>query len=555
MTVTDAPDEPNAAADAINAGAMPPAAASATTIDDQTDQEVAALTMESIGAIGNDIARRVVTALKPAEGDLVVVTALDVVDRIAAARTFELRMGLLEEAMERLLQRHETVRAEGVIVDTMKATSEAVEALAGLLAHFRSETAYLGRKIVIDDRALRTVVAGALSSTGIEVILTDVLALADPRDSGINGLYARLERLASLASQIRVVDGGDAGEDKQIEPVVPDDGSDARHVPQPHLRRWGNSSGDLLAAHEHLVAELSGERGALADLHTAGKLIHMIDAAPRAYLLVPTIMKTGGNYRIRKNIFTMLFANDGVSISAGATADFVLWDLRTMRVAIADIVYHSSGNRRLPRTTRLTSLSNIGSRPTVPFSPNGSRLGAVAGEDKPTPNIGDDEGAVDRGEIPPESLEAAPGVEAAGPLPWRPAYSLSTLLRQVNRMAPRRNKASDGIVGDAAHATRDSDHNPWIVEAGKGVVTAIDITNDPRNACSAEAIAESIRASRDPRVKYIIWNRRIANSSSIDGAPPWSWRRYTGRNPHDKHVHISVKAEKTAYDSTEPWSL
>lgn len=553
MIDTDAPDEPNAASDAIDADAVPPAATSATTIDAQTDQEVAALAVESIVAIGNDIAVRVATSLKPAEGDLIVVTALDVVDRIAAARTFELRMGLLEEAMEGLLQRREAVLAEGVVTDTMKATSEAVEALAGLLAHFRSETAYLGRKVVVDNRALRTVVAGALSSKGIEVLLTDVLALADPRNSGISGLYARLERLAGLASQIRIAD--DSGAGTQIDPVVPDDGSDASGVPQPKLKRWRNSSGDLLAAYEQLVAELSGQPGALVDLHAAGELIHMIDAAPRAYLLAPAILKTGGNYRVRKSIFTMLLADDGVSISAGAAADFVLWDLRTMRVAIADIVYHSSGNRRLPRTTRLTSLSNIGSCSTLPAAVNGSRLGAVAGEDKPTPNIGDDEAAVDRGEIPPESLEAAPGGEAAGPLPWRPAYSLTTLLRQVNRMAPRRNKASDGIVGDAAHATRDSDHNPWIVEAGKGVVTAIDITNDPRNACSAEAIAESIRASRDPRVKYIIWNRRIANSSSIDGAPPWSWRRYRGRNPHDQHVHISVKAEKTAYDSTEPWSL
>ncbi|MBY3187920.1 hypothetical protein HFO25_06355 [Rhizobium laguerreae] len=122
-------------------------------------------------------------------------------------------------------------------------------------------------------------------------------------------------------------------------------------------------------------------------------------------------------------------------------------------------------------------------------------------------------------------------------------------------MAPRRNKASDGIIGDAAHATRDSDHNPWVLDAGKGVVTAIDITNDPRNGCSAEAIAERVRASRDPRVKYIIWNRRISHYQAKDGVPPWAWKRYAGSNPHDKHVHISVRPEKALYDSTNPWSV
>ena len=83
----------------------------------------------------------------------------------------------------------------------------------------------------------------------------------------------------------------------------------------------------------------------------------------------------------------------------------------------------------------------------------------------------------------------------------------------------------------------------------------MDITHDPQRNCDAGALAEAIRGSRDARVKYIIWNRRIANSSPMDGQPPWAWRPYGGSNPHNHHVHISVKSEKALYNSTAAWTI
>ena len=88
-----------------------------------------------------------------------------------------------------------------------------------------------------------------------------------------------------------------------------------------------------------------------------------------------------------------------------------------------------------------------------------------------------------------------------------------------------------------------------------GVVTACDITNDPPGGCDAGALAEALRGSNDPRVKYVIWNRQIANSAAMNGLPPWTWRPYTGTNPHDHHVHLSVKPDKAAYDSEVPWTI
>lgn len=164
-------------------------------------------------------------------------------------------------------------------------------------------------------------------------------------------------------------------------------------------------------------------------------------------------------------------------------------------------------------------------------------------EEERAKEVGDDEGA-ERGRSEFEAVR-----------PWRVATSLDALLKQVNAKAPRRSKKSDGSIGDAAHASRNSDHNPWIVERGVGVVTARDITHDPANGCDAGALAEAIRASQDPRVKYIIWNRRIANSSAIGDQQAWAWRPYGGSNPHNHHVHISVKSDKANYDSTDSWEI
>jgi hypothetical protein len=165
-------------------------------------------------------------------------------------------------------------------------------------------------------------------------------------------------------------------------------------------------------------------------------------------------------------------------------------------------------------------------------------------QDEITPNRYDDVEAF--AESP-----TGPGVLMRSIRGWRVAKSLDRLLAQVNLLAPDRNTASDGTIGDASHQTRDSDHNPWVRDGSIGVVTARDITNDPKHGCSAQQIADSIVASKDPRVKYIIWNKRICSSV----VRPWKWRPYKGKNPHTKHMHISVLPDKAKYDDERDWQL
>ncbi|GHH59986.1 hypothetical protein GCM10018781_04130 [Kitasatospora indigofera] len=63
-----------------------------------------------------------------------------------------------------------------------------------------------------------------------------------------------------------------------------------------------------------------------------------------------------------------------------------------------------------------------------------------------------------------------------------------------------------------------------------------------------QQIADELLDSRDPRIKYVIANRRIATDRA------WQWGPYDGANPHDKHVHLSVVADQLCDDPGE-WAL
>lgn len=138
---------------------------------------------------------------------------------------------------------------------------------------------------------------------------------------------------------------------------------------------------------------------------------------------------------------------------------------------------------------------------------------------------------------------------------WRVARSLDTLANEVNARWPGRSKISDGTLGDQAHAARVSDHNP----DAAGIVRARDITawdpdgDGPQDAI-AETIAETLRANRDPRVKYVIWRGRMFASYSNASRKAWEWGPYTGSNGHFHHVHVSVVPDARA-DGTAPWGI
>lgn len=126
------------------------------------------------------------------------------------------------------------------------------------------------------------------------------------------------------------------------------------------------------------------------------------------------------------------------------------------------------------------------------------------------------------------------------------APSLAALRDEINGRWPKRDKTSDGWIGDTSHAARPSDHNPdWT--AG-GVVRATDTDKD---GIDVGVLIASVLG--DPRVEYVIWDRRIASRNYVDEDGRWLWRPYDGSNPHDHHIHISIRHTTAAETDTSGW--
>ncbi len=87
----------------------------------------------------------------------------------------------------------------------------------------------------------------------------------------------------------------------------------------------------------------------------------------------------------------------------------------------------------------------------------------------------------------------------------RLAKSLISLIDQVDSQWPNRNRRNDGSIGDKRHQAGSSDHNIGSERnETPGVVTALDITDDPANGCDAMKIAEALRIVEESRVEYVI---------------------------------------------------
>lgn len=107
-------------------------------------------------------------------------------------------------------------------------------------------------------------------------------------------------------------------------------------------------------------------------------------------------------------------------------------------------------------------------------------------------------------------------------------------LRQATALAPKRLKASDGLLPSRAHLNQspNSDHNTGF---------AVDITHDP---IAFNCSIVFVKLQSDPRVKYLIFKGQIWSQEK-------GLRDYTGSNPHNKHLHISIK--DNCGNDTSPW--
>lgn len=150
---------------------------------------------------------------------------------------------------------------------------------------------------------------------------------------------------------------------------------------------------------------------------------------------------------------------------------------------------------------------------------------------------------------------------------WVLVPSLVALREEFNLLAPGRDKGADGSIGDSAH-TSSSDHTPDEDSDvlrdhdadHKNEVHALDIdSTGPWPAASFDArikaLVEREKAEYNSptmvgRLKYVIWNHRIAERSR-----GWAWRPYTLSDPHTNHAHFSARYETGPESDTRPWGV
>lgn len=135
---------------------------------------------------------------------------------------------------------------------------------------------------------------------------------------------------------------------------------------------------------------------------------------------------------------------------------------------------------------------------------------------------------------------------------WRSVESLKKLRAQIIEKWPNVDKTQFGTIGDAAHQAGTSDHNP----EGDGTVDALDIPHQPSIGLDAHKVADNLLRSHDRRIKYIISNSRIGGDEAYakrNNTKAWTWGPYTGSNPHNQHIHVSVN---DAYqDDPAAWKI
>lgn len=121
---------------------------------------------------------------------------------------------------------------------------------------------------------------------------------------------------------------------------------------------------------------------------------------------------------------------------------------------------------------------------------------------------------------------------------WSLHPAVSSLCDLIETEWPEPHGA-DGTVASKPHdeVNPRSDHRPWPYDS-TGLVSAVDVGEVTED--DGQILAEALRTSRDPRIKYVIHEERMFSSYPTTSRAAWEWGAYSGPNPHGSHVHVSV---------------
>lgn len=136
---------------------------------------------------------------------------------------------------------------------------------------------------------------------------------------------------------------------------------------------------------------------------------------------------------------------------------------------------------------------------------------------------------------------------------WVLTRGLTTWREEINAVFPDRDRASDGAIGDQAHSSGTSGHNPdrtGRAEYRDGdaldEVRAIDVDRDlvPESGDDwmlrvIRFVVEKARRGEYVPFRYIIYCPAGGRPTIWHKSSGWAARNYTGANRHDKHAHFS----------------
>ena len=138
---------------------------------------------------------------------------------------------------------------------------------------------------------------------------------------------------------------------------------------------------------------------------------------------------------------------------------------------------------------------------------------------------------------------------------WVLTKGIEHLRGQVNAAFPDRDRKSDGTVGDLAHQTGSSGHNPDLTGKAEyrdgdrlDEVRAWDMDADLRMpGVTTQEFVDHIRGlpKLSTVLRYIIFNRKIYKASN-----GWKPETYDGPSPHTEHVHFSGAYSQAADSNT-----
>jgi hypothetical protein len=144
-----------------------------------------------------------------------------------------------------------------------------------------------------------------------------------------------------------------------------------------------------------------------------------------------------------------------------------------------------------------------------------------------------------------------------GRMAWFKAAWIDPFFSALDTIAPNRDRRTDGTIGDLAHSTGTSGHNPDDTAGVKAERTDADTRPEVRaadagivlrTAITMQQVVDAILAYPPDRNRliYIIFDGYVYSAGS-----GWARRKYTGADPHRTHVHLSGHPD--ADNDGRPW--